>query len=130
MTSKSDLIRLLEAELDLIEGGGYAPAAGHPERERPLFDGSVSMACINHWDVPGHEADCHDNCVLLAAVPEDRRRERLPCHHIPLNDAGETVSSLEATAGKEQAQEEVKRWLRQEIARLKQENPRKEDVRY
>jgi hypothetical protein len=131
MTSRSDLIRLLEAELDLIEGGGYEPPAGHPEQERPIFDHSVSMACINHWEVPGHEADCHDNCVLMQAVPEDRRGEKLPCHHIPLNAAGETVSSIEATGGKERAQEEVKRWLRHTIQRLREQSAREEpDVRY
>jgi hypothetical protein len=130
MTSKSNLIRLLEAELDLIENGGYESPAGHPDVKRPLFDRSVSMACINHWEVPGHEADCHEDCVLLDAVPNGKRGEKMPCHHIPLNAAGETVDSLEATAGRERAQEEVKRWLRQEIARLKQESPRDEDVRY
>lgn len=132
MTSKSNLIRLLEAELDLIESGGYESPAGHPEVKRPLFDRSVSMACINHWDVPGHEADCHEDCVLLEAVPKESRGEKLPCHHIPLNAAGETVSSLEATAGPERAQEEVKRWLRETIARLKQQESLRgeEDVRY
>ena len=131
MTSKSNLIRLLEAELDLIESGGYESPAGHPETKRPLFDASISMACINHWEVPGHEADCHDACVLLQAVPEDRRGEKLPCHHIPLNAAGETVKSLEATAGRDRAQEEVKGWLRATIVRLKQESSAaEEDVRY
>jgi len=131
MTSKSNLIRLLEAELDLIESGGYESPAGHPEVKRPLFDRSVSMACINHWEVPGREADCHDDCVLLDAVPQERRGEKMPCHHIPLNAAGETVSSLEAAAGTERAKEEVKRWLRATIDKLKQENPGgEEDRRY
>jgi hypothetical protein len=131
MASKDDLIRLLEAELDLIESGGYEPPAGHPELKRPLFDRSVSMACINHWDVPGHDgADCHENCVLMDAVPESRRNERLPCHHIPLNTAGDTVLSLEATAGRERAQEEVKQWLRSTIERLKREGSAAKDVPY
>lgn len=129
--NKADLIRLLEAELDLIEAGGYAPPAGHPELTRPLFDRSVSMACINHWEVPGHEADCHDNCVLMDAVPEDRKNEKLPCHHIPLNAAGETVSSIESSSGRERAQDEVKRWLRTTIDRLKRESSAApEDVSY
>lgn len=123
MTSKSDLIRLLEAELDLIEGGGYEPAAGHPEANRQLFDRSVSLACVNHWAVPGHGEDCHDDCVLLQIVPEHHRGERMPCHHIPLNSAGDTISSLEASSGRERAEEEVKRWLRATIARLRQEAP-------
>ena len=131
MSSNADLIRILEAELDVIEGGGYESPAGHPEVERPMFDNSVSMACINHWEVPGHETDCHDNCVLLQAVPEARRGERLPCHHIPLNAAGESVSALEATGGRERAQEEVKQWLRTMIETLKKQSGNEEkDVRY
>ena len=129
MTSKAHLIRLLEAELDLIEAGGYAPPAGRPGEERPIFD--RSLVCINHWEVSGHEADCHDNCILLDAVPEAHRQERLPCHHIPLNDAGETVQSIESAEGRERAQEEVKRWLRTTIERLKREGGSPpEDVRY
>jgi hypothetical protein len=131
MPRNADLIRILEAELDLIEGGGYEAPSGHPEQQRPLFDHSVSMACINHWEVPGHDADCHEDCVLLAAVPEDRRGEKMPCHHIPLNPAGETVSSLEVTAGRERTREEVKRWLRATIEHLKQQTrATDEDVRY
>jgi hypothetical protein len=132
MTSKSELIRLLEAELDLIESGGYESPAGHPELKRPLFDRSVSMACINHWEVPGHEKDCHEDCVLLDSVPLANRGEKMPCHHIPLNDKGDTVNTLEAKAGRERTQEEVKRWLRRKIAQLKRESSsdNEKEVRY
>src|SRR5512142_3395831 len=91
-TSRDDLIRLLEAELDCIEGGGYGSPAGQPGQENPIFFHGPS--CINHWIVPGHPDECHDDCILLAAVPEGHRNDALPCHHIPLNAAGETVALL------------------------------------
>jgi hypothetical protein len=30
----------------------------------------------------------------MGFVPLDRRHETLPCHHIPLNEKGETIASL------------------------------------
>jgi hypothetical protein len=117
MSSKrSDKIRLLEAELELMEGGGLGLPAGEPLAEHPVF--YRSLVCINHWQVPGHGDECHDNCVLLDAVPEQYRDEKLPCHFIPLNSSGDTVQALEQGGDRERTQEEVKKWLRATIAAL------------
>jgi hypothetical protein len=116
--SNSDLIRLLETELDFLEAGGYASPAGQPRKEPPMFLHSV--VCINHWFVPGHKPECHDDCVLLQAVPDEHRAAGLPCHFIQLNDAGDTVASLEAQGDRERLETEVKNWLRRTIERLKQ----------
>ena len=112
-----DLIRLLEAELDVLEAGGYASPAGQPSKEPQIFD--RSLVCINHWFVPGHKPPCHDDCVLLQAVPETHRTAGLPCHFIPLNEAGDTVAKLEAEGDREKLEAEVKGWLRRTISRLK-----------
>ncbi len=114
---RAELIRLLEAELDYIEGGGYGSPAGQPSTERPIF--YHSPACINHWLVPDHRPECHDDCILLDAVPDRHKEEALPCHFIPLNDTGETVNSLERGADREQVEEAVKAWLRTTIGKLK-----------
>src|ERR1019366_9223747 len=87
-TDKAELIRLLEAELNMIESGAYAPHYGEPTKTQPMF--VHSLVCINHWLVPGHESECHDDCVLMKAVPEKKQTEPFPCHYIPLNAAGET----------------------------------------
>ena len=113
----ADLIRLLEVELDFLEAGGYASPAGEPAKEPRIFD--RTLVCINHWFVPGHHDECHDNCALLQAVPKEHRTAGLPCHFIPLNAAGDTVASLEAQGDREKLQAEVAGWLRRTITRLK-----------
>jgi hypothetical protein len=129
-SDKADMIRLLEAELDFIEGGGYGKPAGKPNEEKPIFH--HSPACINSWSVPGHDAECHDDCVLLDAVPHGNRQESLPCHFIPLNEAGDTLESLEGKADQEQLEETVKEYLRNEIKRLREEGdvPGQPGVKY
>lgn len=114
-SEKADLVRLLEAELDLIEGGGYGQAAGRPGQEKPMF--YHSLVCINHWLVPGHEAECHEDCALMDWVPKNRASESLPCHFIPLNEKGETVHSLQGDQEKLEAA--VKQWLRTTVEKLK-----------
>lgn len=121
-TDKAELIRLLETELDMIESGAYAPHSGEPNKTQPAF--FHTPICINHWVVPDHEKECHDDCVLLKAVPEPHKSEALPCHHIPLNEAGDTVETLERKGNEAQLEETVKAWLRATIQRLKAgENP-------
>ena len=116
-SNKSDLIRLLEAELDFIEGGGYGSPAGEPPVERPLFYHTPS--CINHWLVPYHKEDCHEDCVLMEAVPEEHRNKDLPCHYIPLNSAGDTVKTLERRVDRDELIHQVREWLCTTIERLK-----------
>ncbi|MCL4854703.1 MAG: hypothetical protein KJZ78_25360 [Bryobacteraceae bacterium] len=130
MTEKAaELVRLLEAELDLIESGAYEPSAGKPTEDKPMF--YHSLVCINHWFVPGHEPECHDDCALLDAVPAKGKAEALPCHHIPLNEAGDTVKSLEEKGQHERVKEEVANWLRNAIRQLKMEGkPVRSDVKY
>ena len=116
---RADLIRLLEAELDLIEGGGYGLPAGQPTGERPMF--KDSLACINHWLVPGQEGGCEQECALMQWVPAERKNEEMPCHFIPLNGAGATVKSFE---GKQALLEEaVKTWLKEQIRQLRSGDP-------
>jgi hypothetical protein len=114
----ADLIRLLEAELDLIEAGGYAPHAGRPLEERPVF--SHSIICIEHWLCPDRKPGCGDDCILMDWVPEERKHSAsMPCHFIPLNAAGETANALEGNP--ERLEAAVKGWLRTTIKRLREE---------
>jgi hypothetical protein len=118
MPSKADMIRLLEAELDLIEGGGYGRSVREPWKPVPMFQYSIS--CINHWFVPNHDPECHEDCALMDFVPDEQKKTGLPCHMIPLNEVGETVHSLEESGNRERLEEAVKEWLRATIKHLKE----------
>jgi hypothetical protein len=50
-------------------------------------------------------------------VPESRKGEDVPCHHIPLDRERRTIATLDASEG----EEILKQWLRNEINRLERE---------
>jgi hypothetical protein len=50
-------------------------------------------------------------------VPESRKGEDVPCHHIPLDRESRTIATLDAT----ESQDALKGWLRHEIDRLEGE---------
>jgi hypothetical protein len=54
-------------------------------------------------------------------VPKERRSENVPCHHIALNDSGDTVDRLECRDNQQELEEKVKNWLRAAIARMERE---------
>ena len=114
-SNQADLIRLLEAELDLIESGGYGLPSGHPDQERPMFH--QSLVCINHWFIEGRANECNEDCILMRWVPEQHKQEAMPCHFIPLNQAGAMVRSFEGNQAR--LEEAVKSWLRKKIHELK-----------
>jgi hypothetical protein len=109
-----DPIEVLKAELDFIEKGGYGSSVRTPWRREAAF--RDSLTCLNYAEaVKIHP--CSD-CLLIDFVPIEHRAEATPCHHIVLNDRGETVESLEARDGWESA---LKEWLRDKIAHLEEE---------
>ena len=71
--------------------------------------------CLNFGD-PSRSHPCAE-CILMQYVPESRKGEDVPCHHIPLDQESRTIATLDAT----EAEEVLKRWLRHEINRLEGE---------
>ncbi len=108
-----DVLQILRFELNYLEQGGF-------ERDRALlgtespFQGTI--ACINFGD-PLRTHACHE-CSLHAFVPEDKKTEEFPCHHIPLSHSGETIAELLEKNDSQRMVEVLKHWLRGTIARL------------
>lgn len=116
--SRKELIDWLKLEIQVIEKGGYQPSVREPRKEVRIFRDSVS--CPNMGLEEKLEPCAH--CWLMEFVPPEKRGENDPCQHIPLNERGETVASLDAQGRHEEAQDALLAWLRKAVARLEAES--------
>jgi hypothetical protein len=118
MASKNwDLLEILKAELNFIEKGGYGKPAGEPWTTTSVFQDSLS--CLNFAD-PARTRPCRE-CLLNDLVPVKDQSQTVPCHHIPLDEHGSTIESLEGNADQQRLEDHLKLWLRASIARLEEE---------
>ncbi len=117
-----DILELLYEELDFVEKGGYGRSVKTPWKPTSVFQDSLS--CLN-YGYPYRAHPCSE-CTLIDFVPGEGRNGVIPCHHIPLNERGDTIESLEMEGNQQKLEEAVKTWLR---ARIKQvEEARAEKV--
>ena len=107
-----NLLELLKSELDFIEKGGYGRSVRTPWKETSSF--RDSLTCVN-YALPEKSHPCSE-CHLIDFVPDESRDEEVPCHAIPLNEAGETVESLEGNQA--HLEEALKEWMRRKIAEI------------
>ncbi len=118
MTSRRiELISMLERELDVLEKGGYGTPSGTGRQPSKVFEDS--LACINHWLVPGHSPEVCNGCILLDFVPAEKRQEQHACRFIPLNQRGDTVASLTGAANHARLEDAVRGWLKSAIEKLR-----------
>ncbi len=122
MSSKDDrdILEVLKFELAFIEQGGYGRSVRTPWRATSIFQDSPS--CLNFSD-PDRIHTC-DECLLMSLVPPEWRTAKVPCHHIPLTPAGDTVDSVERWSDQQELEEVVKNWLRSAIRRLEEQRAR------
>jgi hypothetical protein len=106
-----DILEVLKEELEFIEQGGYGRSVRTPWKPTSVFQGSLS--CIN-YGYPYRAHPCSE-CLLSDFVPPERQAAGVPCHHIPMNDAGETIEELEVEDNQGKLEETVKNWLRARI---------------
>lgn len=112
-----DILEVLKFELNFLEHGGYGRSVRTPWKSTSVFQDSLS--CINFND-PQRPHPCNE-CLLYDMVPDPAREHDVPCHHIPLNAAGETIDSMERQATQIELEEAVKDWLRAKIRTIEQE---------
>jgi hypothetical protein len=120
-TDKRDILEVLKFELSFLEQGGYGRSVRTPWKPTSIFQDSLS--CLNFND-PERPHPCSE-CLLTDFVPNTAQSESVPCHHIPLNRAGETVDTMERTCNQVELEETVKNWLSATIQRIEQERARK-----
>ena len=114
MKDERDILETLRAELSFIEKGGYGRSVRTPQVPTSAFQDSLT--CLN-FGYPYRAHPCAE-CLLNDFVPEARRSEVVPCHHIPLDSSGETVEELELKDNQQQLEEKLKAWLRDRIREL------------
>ncbi len=116
-THQQVLLDALKFELRFLEHGGYQRSVRESRKELSVFQDSPS--CLNYASVT-RTHPCSE-CFLMQFVPRDRRGASIPCHHIPLNDRGDTLASLEGYGRDFQVQEALRSWLQKTIAELETE---------
>jgi hypothetical protein len=100
--------------LDFIEKGGYGRSVRTPWKPTSAFQDSLT--CINYQDT-SHAYPC-ESCHLIDFVSPELRETSIPCHHIALNRAGETIEDLELKDNQSKTEEALKDWLREQIKRI------------
>lgn len=114
-TDERDILELLQTELDFLEKGGYGRSVRTPWKPTSPF--RDSLTCVN-YALPEKAHPCSE-CQLIDFVPPDHRGDELPCHHIPLNDTGDTAEDLENDQVK--LERALKHWLRARIKEIEAE---------
>ena len=112
-----DILELLKDELSFIEQGGYGRSVRTPWKPTSAFQDSLT--CIN-YGYPYRAHPCNE-CHLIDFVDSEHQRTDIPCHHIPLDEAGETIEDLEATDNEAKLERKVRDWLRAKIKQIEEE---------
>ncbi len=112
-----DILEILHEELDFLEKGGYGRSVRTPWLPKSIFQDSLS--CLN-YGYPYRAHPCNE-CQLIDFVSPDYQSETIPCHFIPLNEAGETIEDLEANDSQSKLEEAVKDWLRTKISAIERQ---------
>jgi hypothetical protein len=112
-----DILELLKDELAFIEQGGYGRSVRTPWLPKSIFQDSLS--CLN-YGYPYRAHSCTE-CHLLEFVGPKERSQPVPCHFIPLNDAGNTIEALELEGNELKMERAVKNWLQGKISQIETE---------
>jgi len=112
-----DILDVLRFELSFLQDGGYGRSPHAPWRAPAIFEDSP--ICPNFCDAAKPHA-CED-CLLEQFVPQDQRKEKIPCRFIPLTKDGQTVEDFYRTSNQVEMEEALAAWLRTQIERIERE---------
>ncbi|HZP33337.1 MAG TPA: hypothetical protein VFB23_08230 [Candidatus Acidoferrales bacterium] len=112
-----ELLNGLKFELQFLEHGGYERSVREPRRELSVFQDSP--LCLNYAS-PERKHPCSE-CLLINFVPPDKRGESIPCHHIPLNECGDTLEKMQGYGRDFEVESATREWLKKTIAELEME---------
>jgi hypothetical protein len=110
-------VDILRAELDFVKKGGYTISKHDPWRTKLALEDSPT--CMNYANTEDR-SPCAE-CLLMQFVPLDKRGEKVPCRHIPMNSSGDTLLHLYRGATEPEIEEALANWLRRTIDTLEGE---------
>jgi len=93
------LLETLRLELRFVELGLYRGST--PGRPLSVFEDSPIC--------PRYRADSCTHCARMKLVPYGCRSVPVPCHHIRLNEANETIDTLCRTGTQEELEEVLRK---------------------
>ena len=103
-TDNRNLLDVLKFELEFLEQGGYGRLPRESWRPRFVFEDSPTCMNFNSKD----REPCSE-CLLMQFVPEEARKEQVPCIHIPLvyegRDSRQFVSHRNPAGGRGSARQ-------------------------
>src|SRR5262249_39123350 len=109
------LLKALKDHLAFFENAGYGRSFRSSWRPTLLI--RDSPLCLNA--VVCRARPCSD-CILSPMVPPEKQNLLLPCHHIPLNAAGETIATLYASGTQEKLDKAFHDWLWTKIQKIEE----------
>ncbi len=122
--SREEVLEMLKLELSIVADGGYGSSVRPPRViPRHFRDSDV---CLN-FEKKEDPEPC-DRCWLMNFVPPEHQKRELPCHHIPLNELGETVASLEVSGQRDCVEKAILEWLHAAIGKLEWERGATQDI--
>jgi len=123
-----DLLEVLKFELRFLQKGGYCRLRSQAISWRPPLIFEDSPICMN-YGAREHRAPCSE-CLLMQFVPAERQAEKIPCRHVPLDAAGQTLNSLYAHGTQLEIEEALETWVRTTIYCLEQERSKADPVSF
>src|SRR5947209_15234898 len=101
-----NILEVLQGELDFVEKGGYGRSVRTPWVPKSVFQDSLS--CLN-YGYPYRAHPCAD-CRFIDFVGPQDHSQPIPCHFIPLDEAGKTIEELELEGNESLMIGTVKKW--------------------
>jgi hypothetical protein len=112
-----DVLELLKDELGFIEKGGYGRSVRTPWQPKSALQDSLT--CIN-YGYPYRAHPCNE-CRLIDFVAPENQSAAIPCHCIPLNEAGTTIEDLENEDDQPKLEKALKLWLQTKISEIERQ---------
>ncbi len=110
---RRDVLQVLRYELNFLEQGGYSR---NVRQGRGISPFQETLSCLNFGE-PTRPHTCRE-CLLFDFVPAKFRTEDVPCHFIPLNESGVTISELLRRGATKELEVALEHWLRNSIKAL------------